>query len=63
MPQALPPVMPPEVERQLQFVLGYQNRPNPIDVYLAIRDALASGPPANSDGNPGAGGGGISTSR
>ena len=36
----MPRQMPPEVERALREKLGWRNRPGPIDVYLAIRDAL-----------------------
>jgi hypothetical protein len=36
----MPRVMPPEVERELQNLMGYRARPNPVDVYHAIRDEL-----------------------
>jgi hypothetical protein len=32
--------MPPAVERALREKLGWRNRPNPIDLYMAVRDAL-----------------------
>jgi hypothetical protein len=38
----MPKRMPPEVERELQAVLQYRDRPNPIDVYNAIRDVLGN---------------------
>jgi hypothetical protein len=37
----MPRQMPPSVERRLREVLGWGNRPNRIDLYMAIRDALA----------------------
>jgi hypothetical protein len=36
----MPRQMPPHVERALQRVLGWRGKPNPIDFYLAIQDAL-----------------------
>jgi hypothetical protein len=32
--------LPAGVERRLREVLGWRNRPNPIDIYMAIRDVL-----------------------
>jgi hypothetical protein len=37
----MPRQLPASVERRLRNVLGWRNRANPIDVYMAIRDALA----------------------
>ena len=37
----MPRQLSPAVERALRNVLGWRNRPAPIDVYMAIRDALA----------------------
>jgi hypothetical protein len=36
----MPRQIPPHVERELRRVLGWRDRPNPIDLYLAVRDAL-----------------------
>jgi hypothetical protein len=36
-----PRLMPPEVERELRNLLGFRTRPNPVDVYMVIRDELA----------------------
>jgi hypothetical protein len=36
----MPRQLPPAVERRLRDVLGWRNRPNPIDLYMAIRDTL-----------------------
>ena len=36
----MPRQMPPEVERALREVLGWRNRPAPVDVYMAVRDVL-----------------------
>ena len=39
----MPRDMPEAVRRALEAVLGWRNRPNPIDLYMAIRDALERG--------------------
>jgi hypothetical protein len=36
----MPRQLPSSVERRLRDVLGWRNRPNPIDLYMAIRDVL-----------------------
>jgi hypothetical protein len=36
----MPRVMPPAIERSLREVLGWRDRPNPIDLYMAIKDEL-----------------------
>jgi len=40
MDPVMPRVMPPAVARELQHLMGWRDRPNPIDVYLTIRDVL-----------------------
>ena len=37
---SMPRQMPPLIERKLREVLAWRLRPNPIDLYMAIRDAL-----------------------
>lgn len=36
----MPRHMPPAVERELKLVLGWKTRPAPVDLYMAIPDAL-----------------------
>jgi hypothetical protein len=36
----MPRQLPPAVERALTEVMGWRNRPNPVDLYNAIRDVL-----------------------
>jgi hypothetical protein len=36
----MPRQLPSSVERRLRDVLGWRNRPNPIDVYMAMGDVL-----------------------
>ena len=38
----MPRRMPPLVAREIEGILGWRARPNPIDVYDAIRDALVT---------------------
>jgi hypothetical protein len=43
----MPRQLPPQVERALRERLGWCARPNPVDCYMAVGDALvetASGP-------------------
>lgn len=47
----IPKRMPKRVERELLNVLGWRGRPNPIDLYNAIRDALLEAPRDHEDSN------------
>jgi hypothetical protein len=48
----MPRQLPPHVERALREKLGWRNRPNPVDLYLAIRDALIEAEAASGGGRP-----------
>jgi hypothetical protein len=41
----MPRLMPPAVERALRVKFGWRDRPGPIDLYNAIRDALVEDEP------------------
>jgi hypothetical protein len=46
----MPRQMPPAAEKALRDVLGWNLRPNPIDLYMTIRDALErEGPTGQSE--------------
>lgn len=48
----MPRQMSPEVEREWRLILSYHNRPNPIDLYNAIRAALTPGAGGGATGGP-----------
>jgi hypothetical protein len=49
---SMPRQMPPAVERALREKLGWRNRPNPVDIYNAVRDGLVEAQAASGGGRP-----------